>query len=446
MYNLSDTIAAISTPRGSGGIAGIRISGKESWNIAKTIFKQKEETNFEHMKALHGFIHNGEQTIDEVVLLPFKGPNSFTAEDVIEIFCHGGIQIPSMVLDLVLKNGGRLAKNGEFTFRGFISGRMDLTEAEAINEIINAESENGVLSISNTLSGSLKKEVGNFKDKLSSILASIESSIEFPMDVDPANYSKLKDDLTLLQKDLQEVIKSSKEGRLLKNGIKTSIIGKPNAGKSSLLNSLIENDRAIVTSTPGTTRDIIEERAIIDGWPFVFIDTAGIRGGSLDKAEEYGIERSKQSIKDADIVLYINDVTSTEKDCFEIPKEKAVITIGNKVDLVEDKEITSSYDVLVSAKFGININELKSILKKIVQSSNPQTGKEGIYINERQKSLLMQMSNHIDHSLKAINDNTPEDLIADELKKAISKLDEISGAKVNEDVITDIFQKFCIGK
>jgi len=474
MYNLSDTIAAICTPTGVGSIAGIRISGKDSWSIVSKIFEvQNSELPLTHMQAQHGYIKEGDKTIDEVIVLPFKAPNSFTAEDVIEIFTHGGNQVTSMVLDLCLKNGARLAKNGEFSFRAFINGRIDLTEAEAINDLINASSSKAVFSATGILSGSLKEKVKSFHEKLLFLVTKIEGSIEFPMDVGESKKDELKKDLEKINLELKALIETSKEGQILRDGLKVSIIGAPNAGKSSLLNRLLENERAIVTNIPGTTRDTIEEKINLNGYPIVLVDTAGIRhDGKIDEAEKHGIERSKSALEKSDLALVVFDITKDDvSSIINSINGKPKILVGNKMDLISggchseepcDEESinvsrffanaqndSNKLDILISAKDGTNIDKLKSLIIEKIKFLSPSTinhKPSTFFINQRQKELLIQCSNSIDFAMEVINKNDPEDLIADELKKAVSKLDEISGQKVNQEIILNIFSKFCIGK
>lgn len=450
MFNLSDTICAICTPKGTGAIAAIRISGSDSWNIARKIFFPS--FSFNHMHAIHGYIKDNDKIIDEVVLLPYKSPKSFTLEDTIEIFCHGGFQVTSQILDICLKAGARQAKNGEFTFRAFINGRIDLTEAEAINELISADNEKAVYVASEILSGSLKKKITQFREKLFELITQIESSIEFPMDVPDTDKDKIVLNLQNIKNEINNLIESSKEGQILRDGIKISIIGPPNAGKSSLLNQLLESDRAIVSEEPGTTRDTIEEKIIIDGWPIVLIDTAGIREKkSISDSEKIGIERSKQAIQKSDIVLAIFDIVNDDHENRRFAaflENKSRIIIGNKIDLLNGKLIDKNkYDVLISAKNGTNIDKLKKIiLEKINFPSSLSCLLSPIHINQRQKELLIQCDFALEHSISLANKSLSEDLISDELKNAVSKLDEISGRAVSDAVIQNIFAKFCIGK
>lgn len=449
MYDLRDTITAICTPPGVGSIAVIRISGADSWNIIKKIFPSSP---FSHMQAQHGCIKDGNKTIDEVIVLPYKAPKSFTTEDTIEICTHGGSQVTSMVLDLCLRNGARLAKNGEFTFRAFINGRIDLTEAEAINELINATSTKTVFSANEILSGRLKNKVLNFRERLLNLVSGIESSIEFPMDVGSSKKDEINIGLEKINLELLELIESSKEGQLLRDGAKVCIIGSPNAGKSSLLNQLLESERAIVTSKAGTTRDTIEEKIIIAGWPIVLIDTAGLRKEDVsDEVEKIGIERSRSAFEKSDIALFVFDITKKENissnEILKSANGKPKILIGNKIDLSNGNNLEKDFDILISAKEGTNIEKLKSlVVEKIKSLTTYPLSHPPFYVNQRQKELLLQCSNSIDFALEIIKKNDPEDLIADELKKSISKLDEISGQKVNDDVIANVFTKFCIGK
>lgn len=461
MFTLNDTIAAVCTPRGNGALAAIRISGPESWEIAKKIFETASRKDFKHMQALHGYIKDNDKVIDEVVLLPYKYPHSYTSEDVIEIFCHGGEQVVSMILDLCLKNGARIAKNGEFTFRAFINGRIDLTEAEAVGEIINATCEKAVLSASQAVSGSLKLKIANFRERLFLLITSIEGSIEFPLDVEEITKNNIEANLSSLKDEIDSLIKTSKEGRVLRDGIKLSIVGPPNVGKSSLLNQLLESERAIVTDTPGTTRDTIEEKIILDGWPIVIIDTAGIRTHFTSKPECKGIERTKEAIKQSDLVLLVKDLVLQEasngllNEVNELIDSKSKIVIGNKVDLIpsndyKDMKEAFACDVLISAKYGTNLDVLKKfIVEKIellTQCTMRNAQSSACYINERQKELLIQASSSIEFALNVLNQGMPYDLISDELKKALAKLDEVTGSSINEVVIKNIFEKFCIGK
>lgn len=468
MFNISDTICAICTPKGTGAISAIRISGSESWNIAQKIFSNTQysipntqypipntQYSFKHMHAQHGYIKDNDKTIDEVIILPYKAPNSFTAEDTIEIFCHGGLQVTSQILDLCLKHGARQAKNGEFTFRAFVNGRIDLTEAEAINEIISAENEKAVIVASQTLSGSLKSKVAGFRERLLHLITSIESSVEFPMDVADTSKEEIIANLKNTRSEISELIKDSKEGLLLREGIRVSIVGPANAGKSSLLNQLLESERAIVSDEPGTTRDTVEEKILINGWSVVLVDTAGIREkDSISNSEKMGIERSKQSIKNSDIVLGVFDVTNNCHDQSEFStllKDKPTVMIGNKIDLIDMKDLNKNgFDILISAKNGNNIEQLKKLLiektSSLLNTQHSILNTQYCYINQRQKELLIQCNAAIEASIDLANKNISEDLISDELKNAISKLDEISGRTVSDEVIKNIFAKFCIGK
>ena len=457
MYNLSDTITSICTPTGKGAIAAIRVSGEKSWEIARKIFCLSSNRNnpykdldLQHMKAVYGFIKDEKGIIiDEVILLPFKSPNSFTTEDVIEIFCHGGIRIPGLILDVTMSHGARKAHNGEFTFRAFVNGRIDLTEAEAVNELINADSEKFIYSASNVLSGALKNKIAEFREKLFDLITSIESSIEFPSDVPSVNKDFIAEKLNEINSEINSLIESSKEGQILRNGIKVSIVGLPNAGKSSLLNQLLENQRAIVSEEPGTTRDTIEEKIIVEGYPIVLIDTAGIREKFVSDSEKMGIERSKRAIESSDIVMLVYDLAAeTDSSINEITSSlsnKTKIIIGNKLDLVNGD--MKNCDIAISAKYGKNIDKLKKlILEKVNLSSSASQSLIPIYINQRQKELLLQCYSSVKQAIDTADKNISDDLISDELKKAVSKLDEISGRVINETVIQNIFAKFCIVK
>lgn len=459
MFDLSDTIAAICTPNGTGAISAIRISGSDSWEIAQKKFSTKTIAPlcFTHMQALHGYIKDHNKTIDEVILLPFKSPKSYTGEDVIEIYCHGSTKIASMILDLCLLNGARLAKAGEFTFRAFINGKVDLTSAEAINEMIYANTDEAVYSSSEKLLGSLKEKITNFRNTLFNLITSIESSIEFPQDTPDFTSEDIVNKLQSLKDELDKLIKRAKEGQILREGVKISIIGAPNVGKSSLLNQLLENERAIVASKPGTTTDTIEEKTIIDGWPIVLTDTAGIREiNNNEEVEKLGIDRSKHTLLNSDIVLLVVDLTSSfdenTKQIMENLNSKPKIVVGNKVDLFSEQRTTITdkrINILVSAKFGTNIDKLKKlILEKVKSVLHTMVDRQQamIYVNQRQKELLIQCNLHINEAINLLKINNPDDIIVDELKDAISKLDEVSGRKISDDIIQNIFATFCIGK
>ena len=463
MYNLSDTIAAICTPPGTGAIAAIRVSGPDSWKIVNKIFTKNTqclavgtEHCFIHMEAVHGYIIDTENVIDEVIVLPYKSPHSFTTEDSVEIFCHGGSKVVSIILELCLKYGARIAAGGEFTFRAFVNGRIDLTTAEAINEIINADNLPSVYNASTNLVGSLKEKIKIFREKVFNLLTAIESHLEFPLEVPQLERNQIVNELSSVWNEMDYLINTSNQGQILRAGIKISILGVPNVGKSSLLNQLLESERAIVTDEPGTTRDTVIEKTVIGDLPFVLVDTAGIRDDiKLSKAEKSGIERSRNSINDSDIVLVIFDLTKGlcegTKKILELLDGKPRIVIGNKLDLCKE-DINKLYkcDVFVSAKYGNNIDSLRNLItgeaQNIVKNTNGHHQPYGISINQRQRELLLQSNQSIQNAMNGALENIPEDLIVGELKDSLSKLDEVSGRKINDEIIAGIFAKFCIGK
>ena len=462
MYDLSDTICAICTPPGTGGLAAIRISGNDSWAVAQKIFSKNHRFigssthQFIHMRAQHGYIIDCETIIDEVVILPYKAPKSYTTEDVIEIFCHGSGKIASLILEFCVKSGSRKAKNGEFTFRAFVNGRIDLTAAEAVNEIINADNQELIFSATSVLKGSLRDKVSDFKERLLSLITSIESSVEFPMDVISLEKDEVLSSLNKIKINLETLIEQSEDGQILRKGINIAIVGKPNVGKSSILNQLLENERAIVADEPGTTRDTIEEKVLIGELPIVLVDTAGIRDSQcLNDSERLGIERSKSAIQKSDVLLYVYDLceslTPAFNESIELFGDKAKVVVGNKLDLLGNDVSLYSRDseiVYISAKHGTNIDKLKQVIVKKLNSMAVKSSTNGssFYVNERQKLLLVSCLSYIKSSIEMLDKGLQEDLVPDELKNALSKLDEITGAKVNENVIKNIFEKFCIGK
>ena len=457
-----DTIAAISTAPGIGGIGIIRLSGKDAFKILDKIFLAKNPQEINSIKGYtmkYGKIVNpkNNEVIDEVLVSYFIGPNSYTAEDVCEINSHGGIVIVKKILELCLENGARIAEPGEFTKRAFLNGRLDLTQVEAVVDVINAKTEKESKASINQLEGNLSKEIKNIKEKVLSILTDIEASIDYPeYDVEEVSNNKALKTLEEVEKNLQELSNSFENGKILKEGIKVSIIGKPNSGKSSLLNAILKEERAIVTDIEGTTRDTIEEYVSINGIPFKFIDTAGIRDAE-NKVEQIGIEKSKKVAKESDLIIAMfdnsKDLSKEDKEILEFIKDKKAIILLNKTDL-EDKKLceldeiknTNKKVIKISIASGSNLKDFYNELNKMFSLNEINADNEVLITNLRHKEIIDKALNHAKNAKQDLNEGMPIDIISINIKSILEDLAEITGENVTEDIIKDIFSKFCLGK
>ena len=457
-----DTIAAISTAPGIGGIGIIRLSGKDAFKILDKIFLAKNPQEINSIKGYtmkYGKIVNpkNNEVIDEVLVSYFIGPNSYTAEDVCEINSHGGIVIVKKILELCLENGARIAEPGEFTKRAFLNGRLDLTQVEAVVDVINAKTEKESKASINQLEGNLSKEIKNIKEKVLSILTDIEASIDYPeYDVEEVSNNKALKTLEEVEKNLQELSNYFENGKILKEGIKVSIIGKPNSGKSSLLNAILKEERAIVTDIEGTTRDTIEEYVSINGIPFKFIDTAGIRDAE-NKVEQIGIEKSKKVAKESDLIIAMfdnsKDLSKEDKEILEFIKDKKAIILLNKTDL-EDKKLceldeiknTNKKVIKISIASGSNLKDFYNELNKMFSLNEINADNEVLITNLRHKEIIDKALNHAKNAKQDLNEGMPIDIISINIKSILEDLAEITGENVTEDIIKDIFSKFCLGK
>lgn len=438
-----DTISAIATPLGTGGVAVIRISGARSFDIIEKIFSNK---NITAGKIMYGWVADGDEQVDEVIVLPFKNPNSFTGEDVIEIQCHGGINITKKILELTLKNGARLAEKGEFTKRAFLNKKMDLSQAESVLDIINAKTVNFAVKSAKNLSGKLSQKINEIKDEIFQLLSIIVAAIDFPEDVIEPEYSLLIEKITKILIEVQKVLDFSKTSNIQRQGIKIAIVGRPNVGKSSLFNALLNLERAIVTEIAGTTRDIIQESFDVNGICTTLIDTAGIREcKNLDKVEEIGIEYTKKSIEDTDVVLFLYDSTvgfiNEDKEIFDLIQDKPYIKIATKADLsnVSEDEI-----ITVSTKTGQNLDKLKSEIEKLTICAN--TTETEFITNQRQQESLEKAQAALQRALNACQQEELQDLISIDVKTALMHISEINGDVITDDILNNIFDNFCIGK
>ena len=454
---LFDTIAAISTPRGEGGIGIIRISGDKSFEILDKIFNTKNPNrDLGFYKFNYGFIHDNGKIVDEVIAVRMKAPKTYTCEDVVEINFHGGHLISEKVLELVLKNGARHAEQGEFTKRAFMNGRIDLSQAEAVMDIIQGKTEKSISLSLEQLRGDLRDKIGSFKKALLDVTAHVNVVLDYPEEgIDDPLPSNLRENLENVYAEADKLISSYDKGKKIKEGIKTVIAGKPNVGKSTLLNSLLKEERAIVTHIPGTTRDVIEEIINIKGIPLVLTDTAGIRK-TEDIVENIGVEKSKKFIENADLVLLVLDASrELESEDREVIEEiqnnnKKMIVLLNKIDLerkIELDEFGLENILEISAKDNIGIEDMEErIYSYIVEEKVEDSSEKLIITNIRHKTALEKTKDAIRNIFETIDAGMPMDLISVDLKEALDSLSEITGEISSEDILDHVFGNFCVGK
>ena len=448
---MNDTIAAISTTTGIGAISIIRLSGPESLEIASKIFT-KDLTKVETHTIHYGYIKNNNEKIDEVLVSVMKAPKTFTKEDIVEINCHGGIATTNKVLEILLNNGARLAEPGEFTKRAFLNGRIDLLEAEATMDLISSKSDKARKMSLNTLTGETSNLIKDLRSDIVGIISNIEVNIDYPEyeDIEVLTNEKILPEIQKFKEKLEKIIKKSQDSKVIKEGIKVGIIGKPNVGKSSLLNSLLEEEKAIVTNVPGTTRDIVEGTIILDNVILNIIDTAGIRE-SDDIVEKIGIEKSLTIINEADLVIFIlnnnEKITAEEKGLLEKLKDKKKIIVINKIDLENklDKSILDNY-IEISAKENIGIEKIKDEIKRLFNLGELETSDLTYMSNARSISLLGKSLNNINDAISEINNNSPIDIVEFHLKDAWNNLGEIIGETYTDELLDELFSRFCLGK
>ena len=455
------TIAAISTATGNGGIGIIRMSGKKSFEILNKIFTplKRENDEIKGYSMKFGYIVDPKtnEKIDEVLVSYFISPKSYTTEDMCEINSHGGVVVEKKILELCLENGADLAEPGEFTKRAFLNGRIDLTQAESVIDLINSKTENEAKASINQLEGNLSKKIHQNRDKLLDIMADIEANIDYPeYDIEQVTNNKISIVLEDIKKDLINLSSTFENGKILKEGVKTIILGKPNAGKSSLLNTILKEERAIVSEFAGTTRDTIEEFVNIEGIPLKLIDTAGIRK-TEDKIEEIGVKRALKLSEEADLIIAIFDgskeLDNEDLEILNIIKNKKSIIILNKKDIgdigLENnekvKEVSSNI-LKISAKTGVGIEEIYKRISEMFKTKEIEMNDGIIITNIRHK-------NQIDKALKSVNEaidtnasGLPIDIVSIPIKQILSDLSVITGEDVSEDIINEIFSKFCLGK
>ena len=456
------TIAAISTAPAIGGIGIVRMSGKDCFEVLKKIFKPKNPETIENIagyRIKYGTIVNPETNIvvDEVLVSYFKCPKSYTAENMCEINSHGGIVVLREILELCLKNGAELAKPGEFTERAFLNGRIDLAQAEAIIDIINAKSTREAQESANQLEGYLSRKINEIREKIMDIMVNIEANIDYPeYDVEEVSNKDAENKLKEIENELLKLSKTFENGKILKEGVEIAIIGSPNAGKSSLLNSMLKEERAIVTDIAGTTRDIIEEQIFIEGIPFKVIDTAGIRDAK-DKIEQIGIEKSKKAANEADVILAVFDssvpLNDEDREILNLLKHKKSIIVLNKTDLkqVVNKECTEIHDVNtevidISLKNNEGLEKIYESLVKMFNLNQINLDNELTITNIRHQELINKAIESTRMALNDLNNSMPIDIISINIKEVLEHLGEITGDNVSEDIIKSIFAKFCLGK
>ena len=456
----SDTIAAVATSMNASGIGIIRISGTESISIVEKIFcpakKQKKLTEQKSYTIHYGTIVEDGEVLDEVIVLLMRGPHSYTAEDTVEIDCHGGVYVMHQILNLVIKKGARVAEPGEFTKRAFLNGRIDLSQAEAVIDVISSQNTYALKSSIQQLKGSVQRLIKSIREKVLYEIAYIESALDDPEHISLEGYPEsLHKKIKELLQEMERLLKESEQGKVLREGIRTAIIGKPNAGKSSLLNALLGEERAIVTEIAGTTRDTLEEQIRLRGLTLQMIDTAGIRKTG-DKIEQIGVERAKQMMKEADLILYVIDASSAldenDKEIMPLLKEKRVIVLLNKTDLQERitaEEVQRFLEkpvIRISAKEEKGLSELADKIEQMFLTGGLSWNDEVYLTNLRQKAAMEEAKASLQKVEESILLGMSEDFYSIDLMDAYEALGRIIGDYVGEDLVNEIFEKFCMGK
>lgn len=455
----TDTIAAISTAMTDSGIGIVRISGEDALEIIDKIYKGKREKRISEQKSHtvhYGYIVDQDETIDEVLVMLMRGPHSYTGEDTVEIDCHGGVFVTKRILETVIKYGARPAEPGEFSKRAFLNGRMDLSQAEAVIDIINSKNEYALQSSVNQLKGSVQKKINEIRNEIIYHTAFIETALDDPEHISVDGYGeKLKVVVDELLEKIQKLLDTADDGRIIREGIKTVIVGKPNAGKSSLLNALVGEERAIVTDIAGTTRDVLEENIQLQGISLNIMDTAGIRSTN-DVVEKIGVDKAKSNAEKADLIIYVVDASCPlDENDFEIInmiQDKRAIILLNKTDLstvVEKKqleELITKPMIEISAKEETGIHELESTLKEMFYHGELSFNDEVYITNVRHKTALNDAYRSLQKVNESIENQMPEDFFTIDLMDAYEALGSITGETIGEDLVNEIFSKFCMGK
>lgn len=447
---MNDTITAISTTLGIGAISIIRVSGKEAIekvnNITNINLKEKQTHT-----VSYGYIIENNNIIDEVLITIMKAPKTFTTEDIVEINCHGGIATTEKVLELVLKQGIRLAEPGEFTKRAFLNGRIDLTKSQAVNDLINAKTDKARQIVINNLTGTTTNKIKKLREKLVQIISNIEVNIDYPeyQDIEEMTTHKIKQEINTIEQELNQIIENSKNSKLITNGINIAIVGRPNVGKSSILNKLIEQDKAIVTNIPGTTRDIVEANYNLEGINLNLIDTAGIRETN-DVVEQIGVEKSKKTIKDADLILLVlnnnEKLTEEDKKLLKETQNKQRIIVINKTDLKTNLEITETNIVKTNTQEEDGLTSLKEKIKELFKLDKIKTNDFYYVSTIEQLQKIENCKQNITSIKEGLKNNSPIDIIEIDLKVIWQTLGEVIGETYTEELLDNLFKNFCVGK
>lgn len=457
----TDTIAAIATAVGDSGIGIVRISGDEAIEIADRVYRSKNDkkrlVDVKSHTIHYGFIYDGDKLVDEVMVAVMRAPNTYTKENIVEIDCHGGILVMDQILEVIIKNGCRIAEPGEFTKRAFLNGRIDLSKAEAVMDIIHSKNEFALRSSVKQLKGAVSDKVHSLREDILYEIAFIESALDDPEHISLEGYlEKLEVRATRIHGELKKLIDSADNGKMLKDGINTVIVGKPNVGKSSLLNLLVGEEKAIVTSVAGTTRDVLEESIRLNGVGLNIIDTAGIRN-TEDEVEKIGVEKARKYAEDADLVIYVVDAScaldENDEEIMEMIADKKVIVLLNKSDLEqvvsEDwiiKKLTHVSVIKTSTKENTGIDEFENVIKRLFFGGEIAVNDQIYITNQRHKEALREAYESMEMVLHSLADQMPEDFYSIDLMSAYASLGRIIGEEVGEDLVNEIFSKFCMGK
>lgn len=450
---MEDTIVAISTALGVGAISIIRLSGKDAIEIVNNCFKGKDLTKVNSHTINYGFIKNNNEIVDEVLVSVMRAPKTFTTEDIVEINCHGGIIPTKQILETMLQHGARLAEPGEFTKRAFLNGRIDLVESEAVMDLIESKSAEAKKMALSQLKGSLSKLIEEFRDSLKQLLSSIEVNIDYPeyYDIEVITKTKIKEEITKMKKSLQELIKASENTKIIKNGLNVVILGKPNVGKSSILNKLLDQDKAIVTDIAGTTRDIVEGETYLDGILINFIDTAGIRE-TTDVVEKIGVERSLNAITEADLIIVVlnnnEELSENDYEILKATKNKQRIIVINKNDLQRKVELPTDLENVIETNTTTE-DGIETLKNKIIEMFNLEELKTKDYTylsNSRQLDLTKKAYQSLMSAENGLEKDLPIDMIEIDLKDCFDLLGEIIGITYSDEIIDNLFEHFCVGK
>jgi tRNA modification GTPase len=457
IFATTGTIAAIATavvPQ-QGGVGIVRVSGSEAMHIAQILFQAPGKQVWESHRILYGYIHHHQtkQLVDEALLLIMKAPRSYTREDVVEFHCHGGIMAVQQVLQLCLENGARLAQPGEFTLRAFLNGRLDLTQAESIADLVGARSPQAAVTALAGLQGKLAHPIKQLRANCLDILAEIEARIDFEEDLPLLDHNVIISEIEKISTEIKKLLATADKGELLRTGLKVAIVGRPNVGKSSLLNAWSRSDRAIVTPLPGTTRDVVESQLVVGGIPVQVLDTAGIRE-TQDQVEKIGVERSRRAANVADLVLFTTDATAgwteADQEIYEQVQHRPLILVINKIDLASPDRVnhpnTINQIVKTAAAQNQGIEALEAAILAIVQAGKVQAADLDLAINQRQAAALTQAKISLEQVQATIVQQLPLDFWTIDLRGVIHALGQITGEEVTESVLDRIFSKFCIGK